>query len=406
MTEEASTMNEPHGQTPPTNGLRVNVPLGVTHVVLTLDCGGLERIVLDLARTGPGLGQRVSVICLERPGTLAAQVEDAGARVVCLDKPAGIRHETVGRVRRALRELRPDVVHTHQIGALLYTGPAARAERVPLVVHTEHINQIAKHRSLNKQVRTRLLWGLAGRQAARFFCVSDDIASEVKTFGVLPRRKVRVVLNGIDTARFRSRDGAEAMSEGLGIPPGVPVVGTVGRLDEVKRQDLLIRAFRRVLSAAPDARLLLVGDGPMRAGLATLAERLGVSDRVHFAGYQVRPERYLQVMDVFALTSRAEGLPLAVLEAWAAGLPVVASRVGGIPRVVTDGQTGLLFDSDDEDALTGALRRLLADPGFAHRLGEAGRRQAEDRYDTRRMAGDYQRHYLELLATRSPPLTT
>jgi sugar transferase (PEP-CTERM/EpsH1 system associated) len=371
--------------------------LHVTHVVLSLDCGGLERIVLDLARTGPELGQRVSVICLERAGTLALQVEEAGAPVICLEKPPGRRPEMAGRVQSTLRLLRPDVVHTHQIGALCYSGAAAKEERVPVVVHTEHINQVAKHRSFNRQIRTRLLWCLGARYADRFFCVSEDIASEARAFGAVPRRKLGVVLNGIDTARFRARGPCAAQREALGIPAGAPVVGTVGRLNEVKCQDLLVRSFRRVLDRTPGAHLLLVGDGPKRADLHALVGELGLSDRVHFTGYQAEPDRYMQLMDVFALPSRAEGLPLAILEAWAAGLPVVATRVGGVPRLVEDGRTGLLIDSGDGDALAAALGRLLEDRNLARRIADAGRDRAVADFDTRRMAGDYQRHYLELL---------
>jgi glycosyltransferase involved in cell wall biosynthesis len=371
--------------------------LNVTHVVLSLDCGGLERIVMDLARCGPMQNQKVSVLCLERPGTLAAEVERAGAVVKCLNKPPGRRPETVGKIQEYLREHRPDVVHTHQVGALYYAGPAARDERVPLVIHTEHINQVAKYPTLRMRAKIRLLWWLAGRSAARFCCVSEDIASEVQAYRAVPRHKVCVVQNGIDTARFRRREGAEALRGSLGIPVDVPVIGTVGRLDEVKCQDLLLRGFQRVRDKAPKARLLLVGDGPSRAALEALAGELELTPAVSFVGYQARPDRYLQAMDFFALTSRAEGLPLAILEAWAAGLPVVSTRVGGIPKVVDDGRTGLLIDSGDEDALAKALSELLDNPSRARRLGEAGRARVEADFDTRRMAGDYHRHYLELL---------
>jgi glycosyltransferase involved in cell wall biosynthesis len=360
----------------------------------------LERIVLDLARKGPELGQRVSVICLEHPGALAAQVEAAGAQVLWLDKPPGRPPDTVSKVRAALRLLRPDVMHTHQIGALYYAGPAAQAEGVPLVVHTEHINQIAKFRGFCRRARIRLLWWIGGRYAARFFCVSEDITSEVRAFGVLPSRKVCIVLNGIDTAEFRRRDEAESLRRSLGIPPGAPVIGTVGRLNEVKCQDRLIRSFHQIRAEFPDARLLLVGDGPKRDDLHALVAELGLTESVCFAGYQARPERYLQVMDVFALPSRAEGLPLAILEAWAAGLPVIATRVGGIPQLIDDGRNGWLVDSGDEPALTDALRQLLAEPALAQRLGQAGRQRAESDFDTRRMASDYHRHYLELLAPK------
>jgi sugar transferase (PEP-CTERM/EpsH1 system associated) len=372
----------------------------VVHIVLSLDCGGLERIVLDLARKGPGLGQRVSVICLERHGDLAAEVEAAGAAVICLHKPPGRRPETVGKVREALRQLRPDVVHTHQIGALLYSGPAAKELHVPLVVHTEHGNQIARSRAMDKKMRTRLLWWVAGRHAARFFCVSEDIADEVKVYGSVASRKVRVVANGIDTDRFRFREGSEDIRESLGIPDGVPVIGTIGRLNEVKCQDLLIRSFARVRERYGDARLLIVGDGPRRAGLEALATSLGLGGAVSFAGYQSRPDRFLHAMDIFALTSRAEGMPLAILEAWAAGLPVVSTRVGGIPRVVEHGLTGLLIDPGDEDALTETLCGLLGNPSSARKLAEAGRKRVQLDFDTSRMAGDYHRHYLELLDSR------
>src|SRR5271157_589692 len=355
----------------------------VTHVVVSLDIGGLERIVADLVRVGRVLGQIPSVICLERPGTLAPQVEALGVPVLCAGKPPGFRLKTIGRIRELLRQLKPDVVHTHQIGALIYTGPAARREKVPAVVHTEHGNNVAKHRSLNKRARVRLLWGLAGSYADRFFCVSNDIADAVKAYRTVPGRKVVVVLNGIDTEAFATKEGSESVRRDLGIPQGVPVIGTVGRLNEVKGQNLLIRSFAQVSNHDPRPHLLLVGDGPERQRLQQLAENLGLTDRVHFAGYQSRPEHFLHLMDIFALTSRLEGMPLAILEAWAAGRPVIASRVGGVPAIVTDGETALLFDSGDEAGLTQAIRRLVANPDEARRLGQAGRDYVRSCYDLR-----------------------
>lgn len=375
-------------------------PLHVAHVVLSLDVGGLERIVLDLVRKGPEFGQKVSVICLERPGTLARQVEELGAQIICLDKPPGRRPETVGRARDALIRLRPDVVHSHQIGALYYTGPAAESTGIPLIVHTEHINQVTKYPALQDRLRIRLLWWMAGRRAARFFCVSKDIADEVTSYGILPRNRVCVMPNGIDTAQFRGREGAIALREDLGIAQDATVVGTVGRINEVKCQDRLIRAFRLVCERFPKARLLLVGDGPKMSDLRKLTEELKLEKFVHFAGYQPKPEKFMQIMDVFALTSRSEGMPLAILEAWAAGLPVVATRVGGIPQMIEHGRTGMLVDPGDEAALTAALQDLIAEPAMARSLGSAARQLAESRFDTRQMAGNYDRHYRELLVTK------
>jgi glycosyltransferase involved in cell wall biosynthesis len=372
---------------------RSDSPLRVTHVVLALDVGGLERIVVDLMRAGRAHGLDPSVICLERPGTLAVQVEDLGIPILCADKPSGVRLGTVGRVRELLRQVKPDVVHTHQIGALFYAGPAARLEKVPVVVHTEHTNNVAMSATLNKKIRTRLLWGLAGSFADRFCCVSDEIAEAVRAYGTVAHQKVSVVPNGVDTAAFASTEDRDSLRRSLGIPRDVPVIGTVGRLNEVKSQDLLIRGFANIATVNSMPHLLLVGDGPEFQRLRQLAADLGISDRVHFTGYQARPDRFLHLMDIFALTSRREGMPLAILEAWAAGRPIIASRVGGVPGIVTEGHTGMLFDSGDEAALTHAMTHILANPLEARRLGEAGRDYVRSRYDLRVMADSYEQHY-------------
>jgi glycosyltransferase involved in cell wall biosynthesis len=315
--------------------------------------------------------------------------------VYCVGKRPGLRLGAVRPLHSLFRELRPDVVHTHQVGALFYAGPAARFARVPLIVHTEHGKHYAARR------RTRWLGWLAGRCAARFFCVSQDIAAEVRDCRIVAARKVCVVPNGIDTARFGPGNGAAAVRQSLAIPADAPVVGTVGRLSEVKRQDLLLRAFARVRSHVPAARLLLVGDGPLLADLRALASGLGLDGVVHFAGYQAEPQSFLAAMDLFALTSRSEGMPLVVLEAWAAGLPVVASAVGGLPALIDSGRTGLLFPSGDETALADALLRLLTDEPARRLLGDEGRREATSRYDIRHMAGNYERHYRELLGNEA-----
>ena len=150
----------------------------LAYVVLSLDVGGLERVVLDLAREGRALGQGVSIACVERPGALADEAREMGVAVACAGKRPGLRPATVARLRSILRELRPDVVHTHQVGALAYAGPAARLAGGIPVLHTEH----GKH--YGSRARTRLLGRLAAGFASRFACVSADIAGEVVRRGV------------------------------------------------------------------------------------------------------------------------------------------------------------------------------------------------------------------------------
>jgi glycosyltransferase involved in cell wall biosynthesis len=380
-------------------------PLRVTHVVLSLDFGGLERVVLSLARASREFDQDASVLCLERPGTLAPQVEAMGLPLACVYKPPGLWWDTTDRVREVVRRFRPDVVHTHQIGALLYAGPAARRERIP-VVHTEH-NNVAASRSKPwaRRLRTALLWRFAGRYAARFCGVSRDVVAAAGAYGTIRRRKLAHVPNGIDTAAVAAVEADRpAVRAALGIAPDAPVIGTVGRLAEVKQQGVLIRAFARVVPAFPAARLVLVGDGPLRAELEELAGSLGLGGAVLFTGYQPNPERFLAAMDVFVLPSRAEAMPLVIPEAWAASRPVIASRVGGIPELIEDGKTGLLVDPGDVDGLAARLRQVLADPPAARELARAGRELAGARYDVTAMAGTYDHTYRELLTPKQERL--
>lgn len=367
-------------------------PLSVTHVVLSLDLGGLERVVLDLIRQADALGQVPSVVCVDRRGQLADTAESLGARVVCLDKGPGLKFKAMGAFDRVLRDLRPDVIHSHQIGALFYAGPVARKRRIP-VVHTEH----GKH--FPGSFKTNWLGRISGGFADRFLCVSKEIADLVVKVGVTRRSRVGFQANGIDVRSFRPIPPAErpALRQSLGLPGDGVVIGTAGRLAEIKRYDRLISAFAALKSTHPDLSLVFVGDGPLRGELEAQAASLGLAGSVHFAGYQSDPRPYLQAMDVFALTSRSEGMPLSVLEAWASGLPVVVPDVGGLPDMVSDGETGLLVDASDGTALVDAFRRLIADPALAARIGEAGRAVALASYDVRSMAEAYDREYRGVL---------
>jgi glycosyltransferase involved in cell wall biosynthesis len=375
-------------------------PLRIVHAVLSLDVGGLERIVLGLARAARRGGQWVAVVCVERPGRLAVHAEAAGAVVVSLDKPPGRRPEYVGKAARILDGLKADVVHTHQIGAAWYFGSAARLRGGPPVLHTEHGNHFARTNGYVEALKARLFFHKAAKRVDRFCCVSREIAASAARWRTVAKAKIDVVPNGIDPNRTEgaTREEVRAM---LGLPPGAFLIGTVGRLTEVKRQDLLIRAFARIGLNIPESHLVLVGDGPDRGILEALAKSSEIADRVHFAGYQTCPEEYFRAIDVFALTSRSEGFPVSLLEAWAAGKPVVSTAVGGIPEVMVDGKTGILVPAGDEIALANAFSGLQADPALAARLGEAGRAELLNKYSLDKTYEEYRRRYLDLIDARS-----
>ncbi len=365
------------------------VSLHIMHVVLSLDVGGLERVVLDLARAARRRGHNISVLCIDHPGTLAGEAEALGIAVHCINKGPGLKISVRRTIAGILASRRPDIIHTHQITALFYTGPVARRAAIP-TVHTEHGKMYAS------RWRTRLLGRLASRSAQRFFCVSQDIATEVRHWRIARPEKISVVPNGLDLHEFADEEGRVAVRELLGVPAGAVVIGTVGRLSEIKRQDLLIRAVAAVNKAGRAAHVLIVGDGPLRRHLADVAKQMGMADKVHFAGYQARPQPFYYAMDIFALTSRSEGMPLAVLEAWAARRPVVASRVGGLPEIISDGNNGILFDSGNESALKEHLLALIDNRSRAIEIARAGRKTVAEKYNLDQTMAAYETHYLKL----------
>ncbi|HZL36086.1 MAG TPA: glycosyltransferase [Tepidisphaeraceae bacterium] len=364
----------------------------VAHVVLSLDVGGLERVVVDLVREGHERGIVSAIVCIERPGALATEARKLGVPVLSAGKRPGISFTTTKRLRSIFRELAPDIIHSHQIGALFYAGPAARKQGVRGIVHTEH----GKH--FTAGLRRRVLGRLAARNADRFFCVSRDIADSVRKYRIVPFEKIHVIRNGIRTALYQRRDARSGhLRDVLGIPSDALVIGTVGRLNEVKRQDILIQAFALLRRFVPTARLIIVGDGPARHALQQLVDKLAIGFCVHFVGYQSEPQRYFQLMDVFILTSRSEGMPLSVLEAWAAGVPVIATRVGGLPEMIEHGRTGLLIEFGSVEGTASALQHVLLDSDLRTNLGHNAQSHVIANFDVRNMVRDYHEQYTSLL---------
>lgn len=364
--------------------------LRVVHAVLSMDLGGLERLVLDLVARSGSAGLVPAILCLERDGRLADEARALGAEVVCADKPPGLKPGLVLKVRRILRRLRPDVIHSHQMGALLYAGWAATG--LAPVVHTEH----GKHYEVGGQ--DKRMARLAASRARRLVGVSRDIADALIRHRIAPPRKVEYVPNGIPLERIADPKDARRIRGYLRIPDDAPVVGTVGRLSAIKRQDVLLKGFARCAQAVPDAHLIVVGDGQERSSLEALAGELGLAERIHFAGYRERPEPFFKAMDVFALSSDSEGMPVSLLEAWAAGAAAVTTRVGGLPELIREGVDGIMVPPGDSDAFGAALAELLADRARAREFGRAGSERVRAEFSLDTMTGRYAEIYREVRA--------
>ena len=283
------------------------------------------------------------------------------------------------RLWKAFRAFRPDVVHTHHLYELFYAWPGALLCGAR-IIHTEHEFHSLQDGRARRRLR-RLSAVCHGVTA-----VNEDTAAYLRDGVGIHGRKVVTIGNGIEVDRFQ---GCRDVRASLGIDPSCPVVGMVARLEAPKNHPLLLRAFRRVMGQFPEARLLLVGDGSRREELEGLAMSLGIRDRTLFVGARRDIPELLASMDVVALISDREGLPMAILEAMAAGHPVVATDVGGIGTVVRQHETGLLVPAGDEAGLTASLAGLIGDRDLARRMGENGRALIKERHAFNRVIAQY-----------------
>lgn len=363
-------------------------PRHVAHILSSFGMGGQERVAFDLATSQLRAGWRVTALSLAPPpdGPLAAEFRAAGATVERVARPKpGVDPLLVLRLARWLRKHRVDLVHTHNRMALIYGAPAGKLARAA-VVHTKH--------GKNPLGGTRLIAGnISGRLVDAFVAVSDETAAVARRRREVPESRLLVIPNGIELGRFYPDAAArERVRRELGISPTARVVGTVGRVATEKNHALLVRAAAPLLG--PEVRLVVAGDGPLLPALRELAGSLGIAPHAHLLGVRRDVPEVLNALDVLAMSSDTEGLPLVVLEAMATGLPIVSTSVGGIPNVVDEGETGHLVPPGDEAALRAQIGKLLSDPAGTRAMGARARAISVERYSAERM----QREYLDLYA--------
>lgn len=341
----------------------------ITHVVENLERGGLERVVIDLAREQARQGLAVQVACVFARGALAGELESAGVPVHACGKRGGPDLRAIGRLRRRIADHRTTVLHTHNAVAHYHAVAAALGLGVARTINTRHGMGV-------QQARGRREW-LFRRALARTDVVAtvcEAARREVAAAGLIPASKLVAVPNGIRLDGFAPGGAAEraALAAELGLPPGTRIVGAVGRMNPAKDPPLMLEAFRRLHATRPDTALVWAGDGAERAGFEAAARAAGLAGRVFALGDRGDVPRLLRGFTVYAMSSRTEGYSIALLEACASGLPIVATDVGGNAEIVRGGHNGCIVPAGDPAALAAALGELLDDPARAAALGAAG----------------------------------
>jgi glycosyltransferase involved in cell wall biosynthesis len=307
----------------------------------------------------------------------------------------------LARMVQLVRQLQPDVVHTHMAKAGTVGRLAARICGVPLIVHTYHGHVFHSYFSPGKTRIFLTIERVLGLATHRIIVVGDGQRDEIASYGVAPLSKLESIPLGLELSPFLRADVARgALRCELGLGPEVPLVGIVARLVPIKAHEVFLEAATRIRASLPAVQFLVIGDGERRQELERLAQKLHLTASVRFLGWRRDMLCVYADLDVVGLTSLNEGSPVALIEALAAGRPVVSSSVGGVPEVVIHGQTGLTVPAADPAVFAAAVLTLLEDRPLAEKLGAAGRQHVYPRYDSSRLVDDVRKLYLRELATR------
>jgi glycosyltransferase involved in cell wall biosynthesis len=379
-------------------------PVPILYVIPRMAIGGAQRHLvevlrrLDRRRFAPALcclatDRGDAFDLLDEVRALDVPIVDAGLRNVAngLIRPHTLAQ--VVRVAGEARRRRVQVVHSYLHDANWFGTLAGRLAGVPAV--------IVSKRSMDVYARRRDLsvCRVSNRLAHRVTAVAEAVREHVHRVEGCPREKITVIPNGVDADQFTATPAAA--DELRGLAGDGRLVGTITRLVWKRGHEQLLQAAGLIATREPGARLLVVGDGPLRPKLEAQARDIGLNGAVRFLGAVPRAARLLPHLDVFVLSSVWEGMSNGLLEAMAAGRPVVATRVGGNPEVVVDGQTGLLVPPGDAEAMADAVLRLLRDAALAQRMGQAARRRVEAEFTLPRMVRRMEDLYDELLARRA-----
>jgi glycosyltransferase involved in cell wall biosynthesis len=336
----------------------------IVQLLPSLDLGGVERLAVDLARQQKVEGHKPSIYCTSYAGQLAPEAEAAGVPVHSFGKATGFSVLLIRDLASRLRADRPDVVHVHNALVLHYAIVAARLARVPVVVNTRHGG------NMNWDPHCERIWRRSVRWADAVVFISEAVREHYITRDRLSRRNTSVIYNGIDVDKF---------SEHLAHPAAnLPRfrLGCVGRLVPAKDHVTLIRAFGLVAAVMREAELHILGDGPCRATISQTAESLGIANRVFLHGASYDVAGFLSTLDLFVLSSINEGLPISLMEAMAAGLPVVSTRLPGLTELAPESVVAGFCTPGQPESLAECILRA-ANRTDLPALGEAARRWAQ-----------------------------
>lgn len=370
----------------------------VALVLTRLRAGGKENCIVDLADALFDQGRHPIIVCLSSGGGLERKLRHPDIRVINLNKAPGNDLRIPLRLARILRREAIDIAHSNNWGTMLECLVAAPLAGIRTVIHTQHGLDYGWGAS---RTDARSLWRdlvkpFAARRFTRIAAVSEEVRVMITEEWGVPENRVALIQNGVNLRTTEmSATERERRRALLGFAPGDFVVGSVGLFRPVKDFPTLIEAFRIVRSQCAQAKLVLIGDGSERGDLEELVRRAGLGSSVQFLGLRTDVEELLPLLDLFALTSTSEGTSISILEAMGAGVPVVATRVGGTPGIISHGETGLLAPARSPTEIAAVILSVLERPAVGRALAHRALEVVHTRFTAERMAADYTRLYTD-----------
>ncbi len=386
----------------------------IVRIIARLNIGGPSLHVVNLNKgLSPDRFESLLVTGSPNPGegSMLDYARENGVQPVVIPEMVGEASlrprdsQALLRLYRIFRLERPQIVHTHTAKAGFLGRLAARLAGVPVVVHTYHGHVLhGYYGPLKSWLLLQMERGLA-RITDRLVAVSVSVKEDLIAYRVAPPGKISVIPLGLDLKPFldcRSLKG-EFRSE-LGLDPSVRLVGILGRIFPIKNHRLFLESAARVAEQETNVRFVIVGDGILRSGTEKYAQELVIHQKVIFTGWRRDIPRIYADLDLLVVSSNNEGTPVAAIEAMASGCPVVATRVGGLPDIVHDGETGYLVPAQQPEALAAATLELIRNPQRAEQMGQRAQRSVKERFSVQRLVCDTEGLYQDLMANKSIPL--
>lgn len=365
----------------------------VLQVVLSLQPGGTEHLVIEICRR-LRRDYDVAVCCLDDEGAWAPDLRSLGIDVIAFGRRPGFQPRIGLQIAALAKQRGANLLHCHQYSPFVYSRIAAWWRRGLKLVYTEH----GRLSDAPPSWKRRIVNPLLSRPDGAIVAVSHELRSYMCD-ARFPGHRVSVIHNGIEPGPAPSRGARRSARFELGIDDDTFVAASVARLDAVKDLQTLLEAFAHARRAVPQSRLLIVGDGPERPALVERAARADLAGAVDFLGLRPDVRKILPAADLYVNSSISEGVSITILEAMAAGLPVVATAAGGNPEILAEGRAGVLVPVRDPVRLGQAIAALATEPGRRATLATAGRRRLESSFTIERMVNQYAELYDHLLGS-------